>query len=234
MGRKDQVVRFGVGDFPTRYSAVWRLWAADPTASGAKSDIYLASRSIGATFKTSLHESGRWRVGYTRESNLQGVDVVSGGDRKLAEWSRPKEMSPGVTLAYLLVVPSSELRPGPADDPLGQGVYWVADPGPGRAVEFALGIIAPQIQELRLSEPGSSLMATLNLANGERAVLVSRPMDMPPDMPLKLREAGASLVRAATESSVGVESARRPRMMLFLESSLGVRGIFDVAVPCTV
>ena len=59
-----RAIRFAVREGDCR-SATWKLW----TESGVgKSDLYLVCRSLGGSLKTSLHESGRWHVAYSKET----------------------------------------------------------------------------------------------------------------------------------------------------------------------
>lgn len=63
---QDRVIRFGVGSPETRCSGVYRVWGADGAKTSTRpSDLYLGARALGGVLKTSLHESGEWRTGYT-------------------------------------------------------------------------------------------------------------------------------------------------------------------------
>src|SRR5687767_14251758 len=106
MARKDEfVVRFGVGEPASDRSSVWRVWV--PKGSN---DVYIAARTLGGTLKVSLHVSGRWRTAFTSESASRGVPWLQPGtDRALEKWNRPAEFVPGVTRAFVVTIPSSEV-----------------------------------------------------------------------------------------------------------------------------
>src|SRR6266511_3564883 len=93
-----RALRFGIREDPDRRSATWKLWT---DAAQGKSDVYLASRSLGGSLKASLHQSGSWHYAHsvrTFEDRVKGV-VPTLPTRFVETWQRPHEIGPGVTLA---------------------------------------------------------------------------------------------------------------------------------------
>lgn len=81
-------IRFAIGSREDIQSSVWRLWAN-------KDDLYLAARSTAGLSKISFHQSGICRFA-----------VVSNEPRApISKWQRPKELAPGVTPMFSIIVP---------------------------------------------------------------------------------------------------------------------------------
>jgi hypothetical protein len=87
-------IRFAVGTQEDLCSSVWRLWAN-------KNDLYLAARTFAGASKISFHESGKYR--YASNSNEPR--------RPLSQWNRPKEIGPGITRIFSIVVPAFDVVP---------------------------------------------------------------------------------------------------------------------------
>lgn len=92
----ENVLRFAVGT-PTAHSATWRVWH-----SGARDELYVATRQLAAWIKVSLHASGDFRYAYTRKHVEAGNGLVS-MDKRLIDGWHPLEVKPGAwrTLAIL-------------------------------------------------------------------------------------------------------------------------------------
>lgn len=105
MTKKQAVVRFAVGNPDGLQSPVWRLWTSRNT-----SDVFLAPRNIAGQAKVSFHKSDRWRLAFTEEyASRPNPYVQPDEDRTTAKWLRPPVVAPGITRAFFIMVPASEL-----------------------------------------------------------------------------------------------------------------------------
>ena len=81
---KLDTLRFSIGPWHGRYSSVWRVWSED-------GDVYLAVRALVRYMKISLHQSGRFRVAFTKEYNEKMVlenGKNSAIDRAFLKWQK--------------------------------------------------------------------------------------------------------------------------------------------------
>lgn len=166
-------MRFAVGLANGPRSSIWRLW----TSKKPKSDVYLAARPIAGALKASLHQSGVWQVSFTSEyvSTLRSRGSWPRASRHVDRWRRPTEISRGITLAFRIVIPASELRVNPIQIPDEKPVSWVLSPSSGHATEFDVFFTKPEVS---VSDwPGKRRMGTefisqALLSNGETLWLV--------------------------------------------------------------
>ena len=88
-------------------STVWKVF------SGRKSpDFYVVPMMHGGALKVSLHTSGSWQVGLTKEyQEKAGIT----GSRHWEIWRRGSEIAPGITRSWYLLIPDQELRLGSVD-----------------------------------------------------------------------------------------------------------------------
>ena len=70
MTKNKQVFRFCIGPWNERYSSVWRIWSPPN-----KDDIYLSVRSLTNYLKVSLHETGKFRIGFTESYNQKLIET---------------------------------------------------------------------------------------------------------------------------------------------------------------
>jgi hypothetical protein len=168
----EQASRFGVLAGDGRQSSVWRVWV--PSRS---SDVYVAARSIAGKLKVSLHGSGAWREGFTREfSENPGTFRLPPGDRAREKWRRPAEFAPGLTLAYQIVIPESELwKPVEITNP--RDVRWEPSAPAGSQTVFSLLLMRSESVEINRwpgkRSMGTRLVARFALANGETCWLTA-------------------------------------------------------------
>jgi hypothetical protein len=225
MAKGDQVLRFGVGVPDGARSGTWRLWVQQ-----GRSDVYLSRRSLGSSFKVSLHAGGPWRVALTREY-VQRPDrnIVLGGPdpRGAIEWDRPAPQagSAPATHAFNIVVPWWEVcdRPGVEEGE----VVWAEPPPEGSCVEYAVIYVPP---EMRLTNhPGArsmnaKLVGEVALANGDRVFVVWTTHAMEDE----LRAAAERLrsTRFVTEDRTRIEGLS----LLGFGVENGVGSFIDVAV----
>lgn len=138
MSKKNAAVRFAAVTPAGLRSTVWRLWS-----SGPKGDVYLAARTLAQDIKVSFHHSGKWRHAFTEEHVSKPTSFVpSGEDRAQSKWRRPSEMAPGVTMAFQIIVPASEvtLPAGGTGSPTGskQSIVRVPAAPIGSATYFTI------------------------------------------------------------------------------------------------
>jgi hypothetical protein len=174
-------VRFAVGDPTGPQSSVWRLWTRG-------NDVYISLRDLTKAKKVSLHSSGRWRNAWTTEHVAKGSPFVAPGqDRATDKWDRPPEFSPGVTRAFDIVVPASEVtnpKVPDADTLSGKKIVWVTPPPRDYATHFTVLFTTAEVTAATSGWPGRRSMGTqliwkAELPNRETVWLVAleRPVD---------------------------------------------------------
>ncbi|MGH7514769.1 MAG: hypothetical protein ACREOQ_17830 [Gemmatimonadales bacterium] len=236
-GRGARAIYFAAGSPNGPHGSVYKLWGIDGRVRpDGPTDFYLADRSSGDFLKTSFHESGKWRTAVTDAALKAGkVALPAGADRKVTEWDRPAMHPRGFVGAYKVGVPSSELRTSPLELPKAP-VHWVADPGPGKAVQFLVLLVASHIPRLTLSGPGlldERLHDQFRLPSGETLALMSRSVP--------LSEEAIAMVRGAVghwtvQNPDGgpVDPDARVRCTMIVEDVDGGEAVLDLAIPCLV
>jgi len=180
--KKKQTIRFGIRSPEGFQSSTWNCWTENGTG---KHDFYLTCRALRGALKTSMHQSGRWRVAFEKPFIAKTSSEIgwSQEDRKIDEWPRPAEIAPGITLAYRLVIPASALTIQVTlynDD---KDVVWIPSPPEGMAVEISLlltlpGVIVPDWPG-KNSLMNTELVGTFLLENGETLWMVHRITPVP-------------------------------------------------------
>jgi hypothetical protein len=134
-------------------SEPWRVWT---TPEGS---AYLAVRALGGICKVSLHASGDWRFGHTKDyvdrkrtEGLQEGDVVirkpgasdlsTLPERLMDQWQRPRPNMAGFTDAIRLIVPALSCTRLPWPSTKKKPVEYVAVP-PTMMLTFAV-VFAPR------------------------------------------------------------------------------------------
>ena len=176
----ERSIRFGITDGSGRRAATWKCWI--PTGVG-RSDVYLSCRELGYALKTSLHQSGNWHFAFLSQffgGNLDtSLDKLDG--RFIKQWPRPRQIAPGVTLAFRIVTPHSAVSI-PFDVSLYKSIAWIPAPPDNRAVEIDIIFTAPDT--LVSGWPGKNSMNTqlidsMSLSSGEKVWVVHWVTDMP-------------------------------------------------------
>jgi hypothetical protein len=104
-------IRIAVGSPNGASTNSWKIWVR-------KDDVYVACRDNFQGLKVSLHASGVWRVGYTREFAASRPDLVlPGSDRALKKWS--PDVDAKLVLGFQLACPDQSLYLMP-----GQRTEW--------------------------------------------------------------------------------------------------------------
>ena len=168
------VSRFCVGDPDGRHSSVWRVWKHTSTS---KSDIFISPRNVAGLIKASLHESGVWRFAFSSEYAQRefGDDHHIYDSRLIAQWERPNEIAQGVSLAFRIVIPESDLEIYPLSRDEASSIDWIDPPSEDGLVEIVLIITKSNVHTT--DWPGKNGMGTLllsssTLPNGETLWLV--------------------------------------------------------------
>lgn len=136
----ERSIRFAVGDGTSCRAQIWKCW----TPGSDKRDVYLAARSLGYAFKVSLHESGKWHIGFGRDFLAENGSHEEWPSRIVASWERPREVAPGVTLAFRIITPASSACMPVVDTVVGKKeIAWHPPVELPSAVEFDLVMTAP-------------------------------------------------------------------------------------------
>lgn len=166
-----QNIRFGVRASTGHRAATWKIW----TPGGQKNDVYLACRELNGELKASLHESGKWHVSFTPsfyESSFAD-ESTKPHTRFATMWDRPKEIAPGYTLAFRIVVPWNSATVEPEEEL--EDIVWVSSAPKGHQHEFAIFI---SLQTCVVTDwPGkngmnSKLVGSFLLAGGETVWII--------------------------------------------------------------
>jgi hypothetical protein len=175
--RKQDTLRFSVGAPEGPRSPVWRLWANKNT-----SDVYLAARAIADQAKVSFHKSGKWRIGFTEQyANRPNPYVQPGEDRATDKWQRPPEVAPGITRAFFVMVPASELTVHKVASKFHPDTVWVPPAPIGRATCFTIFFISPAVDITNIRGIHRSVTRSvghIRLPNGEIVWVVEHDQPM--------------------------------------------------------
>lgn len=216
---------FGVGQPDGDHSMVWKIWAARKTA-----DLYIAARSMGGAMKASLHASGKRNVGLTSEyvRSLESRQSWHGGSRHYDSWEAGTELTPGMTLEFLLRFPTAQLRPFPlSQSDLAKKVVWLAPAPEGQVLEVGL-LYVPSEKPVGTELPtggGPQVVLAGRLADARQVLLVGMAR------PDRTFEGQASKLREVAEQfrQVGISPSKlddRVRLILGFDLE-GVRGWTD-------
>lgn len=162
----NNIIRFQVTAPDGRCSDVWRGWSVG-------NDVYLAPRVKGGEFKISLHQSGKWRLAFTREyaELMRGLGTWD-VDRCVEALDRPPEHATGFARAVWMYFPDSELRVPKTAQQKSRAVVQVPGPPSGgiRVVNF---IFTTSRSRFTQTDPppgaswGPEALAGRRLPNGE-------------------------------------------------------------------
>lgn len=221
-------LRFGVSNGAGLRGATWKLWTI---TTGGKFDVYLACRALGSALKTSLHQSGQWHIAYsaeTFENQVKGA-IPQQNKRFIETWPRPREVAPGLTLAYLIVTPSAAVTT-PIDPAYDKKITWIPNPSATEATEIAILISKPNVK----CEPGDwpaknsmgmQLIGTFQLANGETVWAIWRHIKQP-----EFKTAGPGVGQFYKGKSKKDFEGAELRAIAFGENEGGARVMYDTIV----
>ena len=163
-------IRFGVRSSQGFSSESWRCWTAANTAKG---DVYVMCRRIGQ-IKLSLHESGRWHVGWVgKPDELFDENEIPSSPHFIVSRRPVGNQSPRV-LACRIFVPSGAVTI-PSDEEETE-IIWVAPPAHNNVIEFQIYLAA--YPHYCISWPGKAegtkLLGHMPLPNNETVYIVYR------------------------------------------------------------
>jgi hypothetical protein len=163
------VVRFAVGTPTGRRSSIYRLWTSKNSV-----DAYLAVRVVAGTQKISFHmKTGSWSHSFVSAEKARPY-VGASGTRHIDIWRRPPDFAPGVTRAYTIIVPGTELRDPPREMPGdGGNVVYVPPPVTGGMIHFDLLLASPDSPTRIVCDEGV-LVARLQLVDRGALALIAR------------------------------------------------------------
>jgi hypothetical protein len=105
--------------------------------------VFLGARRISGDLKVTFRVSGRWRFGFSDHEAARPDSLVPPGkDRALWKWDRPAEVTPGMTLALRVFVPTSEITM-PASGERSRDVTWWPSRAPAQWTVFTKSFRVP-------------------------------------------------------------------------------------------
>jgi hypothetical protein len=190
--------RFATQNDTGQRSALWSIF----TTGG--SNVALATTEAAGRMKISLHESGRWQIGYTSEYERRERQAGRWKleSRHWERWQRPAEIQAGYTSALKIIVPPAALtdRPAPKTSKPTRFVPARAD----MAVMFTVCIAKTTIPAWSYgTEQENTVIGTMNLPNGEHVLVGSHYVDgarANKDMLASLGRFAGSLLRSDTRT----------------------------------
>ena len=225
---KEEVVRFAVGGPDEPRSCVWRVWKGKGT-----SDVYIAIRTLGGVLKVSLHESGVWRFGLTKE--FWETRGENDADRLIEKWERPQPLREGVTSAFDIIVPSAELALprqllSESAEKHTKNVAWVRPAPEGYATHFIVMYTEPGEP---VPETEVEILANFSLPDGRTVIITVFEFAMSAEEQRQIevcRRAIAEAMRQAdSEAQAAYRAALEPRGYLYGHRNIGTRFFIDIA-----
>ena len=180
-------IRFGVKSEEGLRSGVIRVWA-----NRNRSDVYVAARSVASEYKVSLHESGNWQIGFTREHALghsprtrTRVPIREVRERLITRWSRPPEVMPGLTRAFAVLVSAAGVVLRGDDGSGDDDIYWYPKPKEKPIAKFDIFLSTPGARVTGWPgrrSLGASYVGSFPLRNGERVWVVAYESETVPPL----------------------------------------------------
>lgn len=191
-------VRFGVGLPGAARSSVWRVWT-----ESAKSDVYVAVRSMAGVMKISLHRSGVCHAALTKsfEARLPQEASLPDGSRYLDRWMRPTHVGSQLVVPCRLVFPASELRHrGPDEEQLDPSIKWLPPPPSTKMIDVACTYSGQVFgsDEWPWKQLGAEFIARVMLGNGEVFWLVYIVTDVDAKVPDAIEKARREMAEPGT------------------------------------
>jgi hypothetical protein len=219
---KTNELRFSITDNGGHRAATWKV-----ISPKSKSDIYISCRELRGTIKTSLHQSGSWHVGFSKEASEYHFD--SDEVKYIEIWDRPQPIMNGVTLALKIITPFSAVTSTLEEST--KEMVQIPNCEDGFATEIALIVTSPFA--LQSGWPGktsmnTSLVGTFKLANDETVWIVYRTIPLPNFGTLIGKE--FSLLKGRNETDL---TKGNLRAMIFGDGDDNSRVIIDCVVQKT-
>jgi hypothetical protein len=159
-------LRFAVGTEHGLRSATWKLKGSPKTR-----DLYFGSRLNMNELKLSLHQSGDWRLAYTRESWEKSGGK---GSRLLAQFAPPSCMIGNWRRAVSIIVPTTNLRPSELREPerRSKDISWWSPAPDGSAIWFEI-MISDEAPDSTVAFGGIGIVGRLDLPDGSGVLVVA-------------------------------------------------------------
>lgn len=175
-----RAIRFSVLNQRGLRSATWNCFAHTH-----KDDVYLTCREMKGAMKVSFHESGKWHVGFDKTflDKKAPKDSPLSKNRFPLKWPEPQELSPGVILAFRIIVPEDVINVPKKEER--KSLVWIPSPPIGKAVEIAILLTHPEAKVSSwpgAKAMGTSLVGKIDLESGKKVWVVHRVIDLPPRM----------------------------------------------------
>lgn len=209
-------LRMAVGKPTGPRSAAWVV-----TTGRNSPDIYIGTRRSMASFKVSLHASGRWRLAEAK-SRFQSSTT----DRVLERYSPPEEFAPGWRFAAQILVPVSSLR-APYDEapPKGGEVSWWPAPIHGKTMSFNV-FVGDAPLNLDVSIAGVGEVGRIALADGGALWLLADEIDSTNEEP------ALAVRRSEARGIAGSQADPRGELVAWAkEDTTGRVVIYDLGAP---
>jgi hypothetical protein len=176
--------------------------------------------------KASLHQSGSWQFGFTDGPN-GAMLAQNWGSRHVDLWQKPPEFGPGFTRAYMIAVPSSELRAWP--DPRAEKgkVTFLPPPADLEVVQIEIVLIRPSNPSVPLRVDQGLAVARLALRGGGAVGVIARLLPWASESIECFKAHKASAL--ATSDLARVAAAGMPRLALYGLDGDGTRMVIDAA-----
>lgn len=220
-------IRFSILNKSNKRGATWKC--STPIGVG-KHDIYLMCRELKGSIKASLHQSGDWRIAYSRkffEENI-GNSQNPSKRRVVDQWPKPKEISPGVTLAFRIITPSSAVNlPFNLDN--FSKIKWIPSASSEKAIEIAIVITSASANVL--GWPGkksihTTLLDSMELESREKVWIVYRTIDIP-NLNLSNRKITPDFYKGKSKNNLKSDGLRT---IIFANMNDGSRVMLDCIV----
>ena len=178
--------------------------------------------------KASFHPSGQWHIGWTKKFHETRFDEATRPPTRFPdEWPRPREIAPGFTLAFRIVVPWSSVTI-PHEEKQEEEVIWI--PGVEKPQGVEIDVVITSRPSSVSHWPGKTSMNTqpigvIPLANGERAWLVYHVIDIK-SFPVPPTGTARFFRESDREKLANAQSVRA---LLFAEEQDGSRAMLRIA-----
>lgn len=214
--KKQFSIRFGVKNNQELCSRTWKVWAMGD-------EVYVLNRKLGHYFKASLHASGNWQISYS--SDFARKRKIENKKRHIAQWLRPKNnIADGVTLAFRLLIPTSELRKYTSSSKNSKKIFWIDAPENNYAIEIATIYTTPTVKTTGWfgKNHGTKLLGETALDSNEKLWIVYRN--------IQLTQLDRSSLKYYKDKSVEASGINSGGGILIGKESDGSRKFMEVAI----
>ena len=219
---KRQEIKFGI-TADNRRAATWKL-----VTPKSKSDIYLICRELGGAIKVSMHQTGSWHIGYTKEEGRKYFETEESFNqhKHIEIWPRPKQIAEGVILAFRIVTPFSSVTTRIEKNI--KKIIWVPNCSEGLATEIDI-IITPNYEGLDnwpgKKSMGTKIIGSYQLDNGETVWVVYWYIPMP-----NLSSMNGNAFQYFKGQNKSELTSNNLKAIIFADENDGSRTLFDCAV----